>query len=129
MRRYRRIILYSQAILLWHVVLAALTAAVYLSADDFRHFAYWRRSAGTTVVLMAVPVILPYCISYAAARKIQTARTISVAVYLSVLTSGCGLVLAVLSGRFGNPGQGAIFVVLAVQAYVYYWAGRVALGQ
>jgi hypothetical protein len=35
----------------------------------------------------------------------------------------------VLSGRFGNPGQGAIFVVLAVQAYVYYWAGRVALGQ
>jgi hypothetical protein len=127
--RYRHIVVYSRVILCWHLALAIMTAAFYLSDVDLSHLAYWRRSAGARLALMTAPALLPYVISYISARTIQTTRFILVAIYLSVLTFGCGIVLALLLGVFGDPGRGAVIAVLVIQAYIYYWAGRVTAGR
>jgi len=129
LKRFRRIVVYSRVILVWHVTLAVATVAAYLWASDLSHFAYWRRAASSAVILMAAPVILPYVVSYVSARRIQTPKFLRVAMYLATLTIGCGLIIAFDVGAFGVPNQGVMFVLLSIQAYIYYWSGRVTAGQ
>jgi hypothetical protein len=84
--------------LIWcHLIVGSVAFFIYLTTIDFTHFNYWSRGAGTALIFVAAPVLLPYLISAIRCWHLYTWQMdgpsrIRVAAFMVVLVAGAALV-------------------------------------
>jgi hypothetical protein len=84
-------IVFCRNLLRWvHVLLAIATAFMFLSAQDYSHFAWWHRGSGTIQLFRIVIPVSPFAISGILASNFDTAASARVYAFCVTLALGTG---------------------------------------
>jgi hypothetical protein len=126
LERIRRV--RNQRVLSWvHTVLALITAAFYLNQINLGRFEYWHLGGSFEVLLVIIPVVLPYLISVVYSRRVVTGASKRVALFSLLLTLGFALMVCLLTGIFGDVGWGFVLEFIIFQSFVYVWGAELLL--
>jgi hypothetical protein len=115
--------------LMWcHVIVGGITYFVYLSNVDFTHFQWWRAGAGPLLLIIGVPVFVPFLGSSIHIWQLYTWQMegpspVRIATFAVVLVAGAVLVSAARLGAFGSLEGGEFLGFIVVQTFAYLWAG------
>lgn len=125
---YDRFVFNRKLLVFAHILVGFCAAFWYLSHIDFSHFAYWRRGAGTAVIMIAAPAILPYLISAVYSWRVVTDRRLGVWAFLVVLIAGAVLVNLLILGLLGiDVREVGTLQTAALQTGLYVWAAELLL--